>query len=561
LFHYLLKRLVLMAVTLFGIIVITFVLTRLTPGEPGGMQQNMARQEGVSYDDLIEQNRRNLGLDKPLLVNLGFDDRETAALQAVRDYIRRAYFWQRDAERRLALSSTIAIAPALDVLDRLAENPEGVDHFFEPEANVDKQIDAPDARRRLLEFMPTLAQHKEPGLADRPLDEQQAFWKAWYEENRARWSDENVADAAARYLAGEADQAELLALGGYAVPHMIEGLKSPDTAASERANAALTGLTGLNFLSTPNAWAAEKREVIPRWRSFYSRERVRYSVFGPVRQAVNIVLNTQFGTWMSQVVRFDFGDSYKHRRPVIRLLLERIPVTLLLSGLSIFLSYLIAIPLGIYSAVKRDTLGDRASTLTLFILYSLPTFWAAQMLLMALTGGPSPIPGVEWPDLFPTRGLNSEGLDWRNPSGMADFVDLLHHLVLPTLVMTYGSLAFLSRQMRSAMLETINQDYVRTAVAKGLRPRTVIFKHVLRNSLIPIITLSAGLLPTLIAGSIVVEQIFTIQGMGLLSFEAILNRDYPVINAVLFFSAFLTLLGILLADLSYALVDPRISYE
>jgi peptide/nickel transport system permease protein len=244
---------------------------------------------------------------------------------------------------------------------------------------------------------------------------------------------------------------------------------------------------------------------------------------------------------------------------VNQLLLERIPVSMIISALSIFFSYIIAIPLGIFSAARKNSAGDKLVTVALFVLYSLPSFWVAQMLLMSLTGGPTPW-GAEWPDLFPTRGMNGEEYNWRT-GGMRDIIDLLWHLVLPTICLTYGSLAFLSRQMRAAMLEVINQDFIRTARAKGLAPSAVIFKHTVRNSLIPIITISAGLLPELFAGAIIIEQIFTIPGMGLLSFEAILNRDYPVINSILFFSALLTLLGILLADIGYALVDPRISYD
>lgn len=563
--QYIVKRLLLMVVTLFGIIVITFVLTRLAPGEPGGLQQNAAQQEGVSYDDLIEQNRRNLGLDRPMLLNLRFEDRDYVAAQSARDFIRRPLFWQRDARNRLRLSSTIALDPALEILAQLVEEPRGVDHFFEPTDNPDRQIDAVDALARLLELMPSIAQHRPANWAElrlAPAGEQLAFWVAWRDENAGRWVEANVAAAVEDYLAGTGELGDVLVRGGYAVPYLMDALNSGDPELSARANSALTGLTGINYLLRPDNWLEEKENVLRRWNSFYSRERVRYSQFGPVRHAWNIAANTQFGVWMRQVLHFDFGDSFKHQRSVNQLLLERIPVSVILAGLSILFSYLLAIPLGIYSAVKRDSLGDRGVTLTLFILYSLPSFWVAQMCLLALTGGPSPIPGVEWPDLFPLRGLNSEGYDWRGEGvGVGDIVNLLWHLVLPVACLTYGSLAYLSRQMRSAMLETLGQDYIRTAQAKGLDPRVVIFRHALRNSLIPIITLSAGLLPTLISGSIVVESIFTIPGMGLLSFEAILNRDYPVINAILFFSAALTLVGILLADLSYALVDPRISYK
>lgn len=557
---YIIKRLLLMVLTLFGIVVITFVVTRLTPGQPGGMAQTAVAQTGVSFDDIIEQNRRNLGLDKPMLVNLNFEDRHFAAEMAVRDFIRRAFFWQRDAERRLRLSGAIAIEPALEILDALAERPQGVDHFLREEPREQQQIDAQDAFVRLLGIMPQITQHRDERVPLMAPEEQLAYWHAWFEENRGRYAEENVRAVVERFMREEASSEELTPLGGFAVPFLMREIGSRDSDRAQRANSGLSALTGFSYRRSQDNWEEERAEVVRRWRSLWARERIRYSEFNQAQHAFNILANTQFGVWMGQIVRLDFGSSYRFNRSVNQLIIERLPVTLLLSGLSIVIGYLIAIPAGIYSAVKRDSAGDRTVTLTLFILYSLPSFWTAQMLLLVSTGGPSPIPGIDWPDLFPTRGLNREGYDWQSMDPRA-WLDTAHHLVLPLIAMTYTGLAFLSRQMRSAMLETLGQDFVRTAVAKGLNPRTVIFRHVLRNSLIPIITISSGLLSFLIAGSIVIEQIFTIQGMGLLSFDAILNRDYPLINAVLFFAAVLTLVGILLADLSYAIVDPRISYE
>ena len=191
-------------------------------------------------------------------------------------------------------------------------------------------------------------------------------------------------------------------------------------------------------------------------------------------------------------------------------------------------------------------------TVFLFILYSLPTFFVAQMLIIFTTGG-------EYPLIFPTSHLSSASPD-DYPFGSA-WLDYAWHLVLPVTVLTYGSFAYISRQMRSSMLEVIRQDYIRTARAKGLSERKVIFKHALRNSLIPILTMLASLLPHLISGSVIIESIFSIDGMGKLGFESVINRDYPVILGISFFSAGLTLVGIFFSDLSYALVDPRISYE
>jgi len=223
-----------------------------------------------------------------------------------------------------------------------------------------------------------------------------------------------------------------------------------------------------------------------------------------------------------------------------------------LSGISLLLAYLISIPLGIYSSTHQYSIGDRMTTLGLFTLYSLPNFWVATMAIVYFGGG-------DFWNVFPVFGLRSLGSE--NWSFWTRTSDLVWHLVLPVTCLTYVTLAVLSRYMRASMLEVIRQDFIRTARAKGLSERTVVFRHALRNSLIPIVTLMADLLPALIGGSIVIETIFSIPGMGQLSFEAVLNRDYPLIMAIFTLSALLTLVGILLSDFVYTLVDPRIAYE
>jgi len=231
---------------------------------------------------------------------------------------------------------------------------------------------------------------------------------------------------------------------------------------------------------------------------------------------------------------------------------ERISVSVRLSGISLFLAYLISIPLGVYSATHQHSVGDRLTTILLFGLYSLPNFWVATMAIVYLGGG-------DFWNVFPVYGLASAGSE--NWPWWPRIEDQAWHLVLPVACMSYYTLAVLSRYMRVAMLEIIHNDFIRTARAKGLSERVVIYRHALRNSLIPIITLMADVLPALIGGSIVIETLFSIPGMGFLSYEAVLTRDYPLIMAIFTLSALLTLLGILFADFLYTLVDPRIAYE
>lgn len=255
--------------------------------------------------------------------------------------------------------------------------------------------------------------------------------------------------------------------------------------------------------------------------------------------------------WLARVFTFDFDRSFVDDEKVSAKIAQALPVTLGLNLLALVLIYAVSIPLGVKAAVQRGSAFDHVSSLVLFLLYSIPSFWAATLLIMSFSS-------KQTFDLLPSVGLESPNA--RDLSYVSWLLDRLAHLVLPLTVLVYGGFASLSRYARTSMLESIGQDYVRTARAKGLPESAVIFKHALRNSMITIITLVANLLPAMIGGSVIVESIFSIQGMGKLGFDAILSRDYPVIMAITTFSAFLTLLGILVSDLLYSVVDPRISH-
>jgi peptide/nickel transport system permease protein len=259
----------------------------------------------------------------------------------------------------------------------------------------------------------------------------------------------------------------------------------------------------------------------------------------------------RYWIWLKQIVTLDFGRSYKDHRPVIDKIAERLPITITLNIISIFVIYLIAIPLGVYSAVKTGSFLERSSTFFLFILYSIPSFWMAMILIFLLGGG-------EYWNIFPVYGILSPGAETYPFFKKA--LDFFWHIVLPVFCLTYGSFAYLSRFQKGSLLEVLREDFVRTATAKGLPPSRVILRHALRNALIPIITILAGLLPAMIGGSVIIETIFSIPGIGQLGFESVLARDYPMIMAIATISAFLTLLGILISDIVYVLVDPRISF-
>jgi peptide/nickel transport system permease protein len=261
----------------------------------------------------------------------------------------------------------------------------------------------------------------------------------------------------------------------------------------------------------------------------------------------------QYLDWLSHLARGDLGRSLKDRLPVWDKIRERLPVTIGIEVLALVITYLIAIPLGIYSAVRPGSRFDQISTGVIFALYSLPSFWVSVLLIVFFAGG-------DYFNWFPPGGLRSIGSssDW---SLMRRAGDLLHHLALPLFVVSLGSYTELSRYLRSSMLENARQDFIRTARAKGVPERAVILKHMLRNSLIPMVVILAGILPGLVSGAVILERIFSIPGLGQLGYEATLARDYPAVMAVFAAGTALTLIGILLADLALALVDPRISFS
>jgi peptide/nickel transport system permease protein len=259
----------------------------------------------------------------------------------------------------------------------------------------------------------------------------------------------------------------------------------------------------------------------------------------------------QYHQWITKFMKGDFGISYQDEQPVKTVIWEAIRWTVLLSIISIFLTYLIAIPLGITSAANKGKMKDQTISTTLFILYSLPSFWVATLLIMFFGGG-------DFFNIFPSFGVPqaTEGMSFWHK-----FTVYTYHLTLPIICYTYGGLAFISRQMRGAMVNSLSQDYVRTARAKGLDEEKVLWKHAIKNSLLPIITLFANVFPLAISGAVALELIFSIPGMGKTAYEALVARNYPVVYTIVMFSAILTLVGYLVADILYAIVDPRISYN
>ena len=262
-----------------------------------------------------------------------------------------------------------------------------------------------------------------------------------------------------------------------------------------------------------------------------------------------------FYLWLEKVVsRGDFGKSavVDPGRDVMELIGDKVRVTLLLNVLAILLTYLVAVPSGVYSALKVNSWQDKVITFFYFILYSLPGIWVALLLqTLFCEGGKYPV--------FPLKGLSVANADLKTTWQIMG--ETLFHCVLPVICLSYAGFAGLSRFARNGMLEVMHQDYIRTARAKGCSEFEVVYHHGFRNALITLITLFSGLLPSLVAGSVIVEYVFNIPGMGNLSLLALSSRDYPLQMALFFIAGALTLGGILIADLLYGLTDPRIKLE
>ncbi|MGB9715825.1 MAG: ABC transporter permease [Thermodesulfovibrionales bacterium] len=258
-------------------------------------------------------------------------------------------------------------------------------------------------------------------------------------------------------------------------------------------------------------------------------------------------LHIQYIEWLERFIKLDFGKSFVDGRKVIDKIIERIPITLTINILSMILIFSVALPIGILSATKQYSTFDKLTTVFVFIGFSTPTFWLA-LLLMILFGvnmGLLPISGIQSIDVS-EMGIFERLWDW------------IKHLILPVGISAFGGIAGLSRYSRSSMLEVMRQDYIRTARAKGLTEHDVIFKHAFRNALLPIVTILGLSVPGLIGGGVIFETIFAIPGMGQLFYISTMSRDYPTIMGILMIGAVLTLFGNLIADISYAFVDPRI---
>jgi len=275
------------------------------------------------------------------------------------------------------------------------------------------------------------------------------------------------------------------------------------------------------------------KEVRERIRAYYGLDKPVY---------------VQYLLWLKRIAKLDFGESFaSDRRPVINKIAERLPVTVAIEFFSMAIIFLVGIPIGIYSARYKDTALDKGLTAFVFGAFAMPHFWLALLLILFF--------GV-YLEVLPISGLKS--FDFEDLSLFEKGIDLSKHLILIVFTSAIGGLAGVSRYMKNSLLDVLRQEYITTAYAKGLPENVVLRRHALRNALLPVITVLGLSVPGLIGGSIILESIFSIPGMGQLFFMSVMARDYPTIMGILVIGAFLTLLGNLLADIMYAIADPRI---
>ncbi len=500
---YILRRLLLMIPTTIGVTLVIFSLYHIAPGDPAliavGSQSDADLGAASDNESQIDKFRREHGLDRSIAIQF------------------------------------------LDYVGPLNLSADGHPWFSSPRTErVTEDREVPGVEgRTVAEGRPTPIEHlyetspEERATLDRLV-------KALVDPTLAGGGDGQAEAASAALVqfaaesSGQQDKALARIFQGLFEQRLAGPTQQP---AIQRVSACLAAVTGETPELSPELTERDgARHEVRRWFAWYYTE-------GGGDRTTNSGEHPYGG-----LLAFDLGEEMQSGQSVREEILKRLKVTVPLSLVAVLLSYIIALPLGIASVRRQGTALDGGLTIVLFVLYSIPTFWAGLMLVLIF--------GKTGTDLLPILGLHDKDADPSNTLAYA--WDTVLHCILPVLTLTYGSLAYLSRQMRAGMLDVIRQDYIRTAKAKGLSDDRVVYRHALRNSMIPVLTLLASILPILIGGSVIVEFIFDIPGMGKYAYEGLLRRDFSIVMATTIFVGVMTQFGILLSDIAYSLVDPRI---
>ena len=512
---YIIKRLLLMIPTLFVISLVIFLVLNLAPGRPGGAQASAEGTQTASSAEARESYRifkEQFNFDKPIMLNTRYalgDEEVEAKLEILADYARPVCPAAGEGEAATVENCIPAEEkPSSAAIIEAQEIVEDWGRYIVPHlVRIGRDHERLDVRILAVQTLSANAGRRlinEYGKDQTP--EQRAYNREVFAENER--------------------------LSSWIVP--------PD--------------------AEPQAVASVLQE---KWLPWYE-ERAEVWDYDFAEKLEILFFDTRFAKYWGNLASMNFGVSHVDKQPVIERIMQKVPYTLTLNFVALIIAYFLSIPLGVWSAYYQNSTADRVVTVLLFMLYSLPSFFVGVLLLKWFAAG-------EPFDWFPTGGFAGSLPTWAQPDAQiqttADMTILEYfgsvgfHLALPVFCMTYGALASLSRYARTGLLDVIRADYIRTARAKGLSEPMVIIKHAVRNGMIPILTLIGTLLPALISGSVVIEVIFNIPGMGLYLFESIFARDYNAIMGVLLISTVLTLVGLLISDISYAVVDPRISFD
>lgn len=598
---YVIRRIVAMIPTLFGVTVVSFCIMQLAPGDPLMIQAGSAGGAGESTQtrEAFLVQKRDLKLDKPLVINLNYYRDFASPMKSAAYFEARSIDQVREDVAVLAKATDPESAARLGFLrslkipdfDSSLTNPEKygalarkiqtwVQIFCEdtgahgvpatlalleaPDGDLHQKIGAIRCLSRMVvaPFVFTYSSH--PSEAETP--KVVSAWKEWWRKNEKKFpplNDDRRAALERKFapLARELDRSTLftrLEEAGFDRDDMpfLAGKLLSSASLPERFVAAVTMkllvAQPLRMDVPIDARPEAVADVAENWRVHYESNSAEYHPSALTRTA-RVLADTQYAHMVVRLATFNFGRSaLTTREPVSERIWAAVKVSAPLMLLSQALIYLIAVPLGVVCAVRRGRTADYVISLVLFMLYSMPSFIVGMLCLMALCYGKP----FKW---FPMLGLHSEGA-----AGMTWSTWLLDygwHSILPVICLALFNLAGLAMYSRSSMLDVLGQDYIRTARAKGVREFHVIFKHALRNGLIPIITLFSSFLPAMLGGSVLVEYLFGIPGMGRLSFYSIEQKDFPTLMALIYIDAIVVMLSILLSDLLYVVVDPRISFS
>lgn len=606
---YIVRRLLLMIPTLFGVTIVSFGIMKLAPGDPLLMQVGSSGMTGQSTQtrEAFLVQKRDLQLDKPLLLNFRefthyTEDLRSSAYYAARSLdeiqaevarmaqpdgdsalLERERFLDRlnvpDFSTRLANPDQHAgLARAIQVLSQLRFEDIGANAVPAAIKLLETASKDRDGLRlkigviRSLNVMVTdpfrYTYSNPPNDAETP--QILATWKLWWDRDQQQFPpiDPDRFDVLRKNLANmvaEPSKEKLFEkLEEFDRDDMrffaealfdAQSASNPPTLAERFvASLALSLYVGKPLkLDVPiDAAVDEVEQVAANWRAHYESRRANYQRPLPVKLA-HVFTDTQYAHMVWRLVTFNFGRSaLRTREPVSEKIWTAVKVSAPLMLLAEALIYALSVQIGVIAAVRRGTATDRMITLALFMLYSIPVFVAGMLFLLFLCYG-------DYLKLFPTLGLHSDGAG--NLSLGPWLIDYLWHAALPVVCLSLFSLAGMSMYSRASMLEVLGQDYIRTARAKGLAERVVVLKHALRNALIPVITLFSNFLPALLGGSVLIEYLFGIPGMGRLSWASIEQKDYPTLMALIYIDAIVVMLSILLTDLLYVVADPRISFD